>query len=185
MQGLLRNISHRELRLLMLGIGAVLTVLNTFASVVPKLKVYRATTATISTLENTSLDTDELERQLQGRHKAIDEIQYRLNGDLGELPEKQIEAFIVGRLQRASWNNGVELVSVEPATGDRVQIFQEILFNVVLIGEYENLYRWLWETRNELGYVVIKEYRITRNDDADDNPRLLANVSLASYRVAQ
>ena len=104
---------------------------------------------------------------------------------MANLPVKQVEAYIIGRLQRISWNNDVELVSVEPSTGDRVQIFQEILFNVQLVGEYEDLYAWLWEARSDLGYVVVKEYGLTRHNSDDREPLLAADLSLASYRAVE
>lgn len=104
---------------------------------------------------------------------------------MANLPVRQVEAYIIGRLQRVSWNNDVELVSVEPATGERVQIFQEMLFNVRLVGQYDDLYRWLWETRTDLGYVVVKEYGLTRQDNDDEEPLLVADLSLASYRAVE
>jgi len=66
-----------------------------------------------------------------------------------------------------------------------VQIFQEMLFNVELKGQYDDLYRWLWEARDDLGYVVVKEYGLKRYDDEDEFPQLLANLSLASYRAIE
>ena len=104
---------------------------------------------------------------------------------MANLPVRQVEAYIIGRLQRVSWNNNVELVSVEPAIGDRVQMFQEMLFNVQLVGQYGDLYRWLWETRDDLGYVVVKEYALRRQDNVDDEPQLIADLSLASYRAIE
>ena len=69
--------------------------------------------------------------------------------------------------------------------GQQVQVFQELLFNVELVGNYHDLYQWLWDVRNELGYVVVKEYSLTRHDDIDDEPSLSARLSLASYRTIQ
>lgn len=185
MDAILKNMGLRELRLLMLGAGAILTSLCIVAAMIPAVKSYRQASSEVQLLERAALDSAALDQQLDERRKTIDELRRRLHGDMGDLPSQQVESYIIGRLQRVSWNNGVELVSVEPQNGDRVHIFQEMLFNVVLIGEYSNLYRWLWETRNELGFVVIKEYSLKRNDDRDEEPRLLARVSLASYRVAQ
>ena len=90
---------------------------------------------------------------------------------------------MIGRLQEISWRNQVELVSVAPQDGQQVRIFRETLFNIELIGEYRNVYRWLWDAKNELGFVVVKEYSMSRRDTIDDHPRLLAEVSLASYRA--
>lgn len=185
MDAVLKNLGLRELRFLMLGAGAILTSLCVVATIIPAAKSYRQASSEVSVLETAALNSGQLEQQLNAKRAEIDELRRQLHGDMGALPPEQVEAYIIGRLQRVSWNNGVELVSVEPLDGERVQIFQEMLFNVVLIGEYKSLYRWLWEARDELGFVVIKEYTLKRNDNADEEPRLLANVSLASYRVIQ
>ena len=185
MQELLQKISLRELRCLLLGLGAVITVATVVGIVMPGAKVLRAANREVSVLEEAAQDGAELDRHLQEQHAKIEELKYRLHGDMANLPVRQVEAYIIGRLQRISWNNNVELVSVEPATGDRVQIVQEMLFNVQLVGQYEDLYRRLLEARDDLGYVVIKEYGLTRRDNVDDQPLLLADLSLASYRASE
>ena len=185
MQELLEKISLRELRLVLLGIGAILTAAMIAGTLLPKVKAARVASGEVSVLEEAAQDGAELERHLDEQRARIEELQYRLHGDMANLPVQQIEAYIIGQLQRVSWNNNVELVSVEPATGERVQIFQEMLFNVELAGQYDDLYRWLWEARNDLGYVVVKEYSLSRQDGDDNEPLLLADLSLASYRAVK
>lgn len=185
MQELLQKISLRELRLALLGIGAILTAAIAAGSLLPKVKAANAAHRQVTVLEEAAQDGAELEQHLQEQHVRIQELQYLLHGDMANLPVRQIEAYIIGRLQRVSWNNDVELVSVEPSTGERVQIFQEMLFNVQLVGHYDDLYHWLWEARNDLGYVVVKEYGLTRKDNDDEEPLLVADLSLASYRAVE
>lgn len=185
MQELLKKLSLRELRLALLGIGAILISAIAAGVLLPKIKVARAATHEVSALEEAAQDGSELDRHLQEQNAKIDELQYRLHGDMASLPVKEIEAYMIGRLQKISWNNEVDLVSVVPATGERVKIFQEILFKVRLVGEYEDLYRWLLEARSDLGYVVVKEYGLTRQDNNDAQPRLVADLSLASYRAVE
>ncbi len=185
MRELLQKVSLRELRLALLGIGAILTAATVAGALLPEVKAARAASNEVSVLEEAAQDGAELERHLEEQHARIAELQYQLHGDMANLPVQQIEAYIIGQLQRVSWNNNVELVSVEPSIGERVQIFQEMLFNVELVGEYDDLYRWLWEARNDLGYVVVKEYSLSRRDDDDDEPRLVADLSLASYRAVE
>ncbi|MGB5579146.1 MAG: hypothetical protein WBM68_01155, partial [Woeseia sp.] len=62
------------------------------------------------------------------------------------------------------------------------EVFQEMLFKVQLIGQYQDLYSWLWEARNDLGFIVVKELGLSRFDDNDATPMLKADLSLASYR---
>lgn len=185
MQDIFAKIGLRQFRLLLLGLGAVITVATIVSIVVPKAKALRIANSEIGILERAAQDSDELDRYVQEQHASIEELKFRLYGDMANLPARQVEAYIIGRLQRVSWNNNVELVSVRPATGDRVQIFQEMLFNVQLKGQYGDLYRWLWETRDDLGYVVVKEYGLKRHDNIDKHPQLVANLSLASYRATE
>ena len=185
MQELLRKIDLRQLRLALLGIGAILTAAMLTGVLLPKVKAAHTANREVSVLEEASQDGDELDRHLQEQHARIEDLKFRLHGDMANLPVRQVEAYIIGRLQRVSWNNDVELVSVEPSTGERVQIFQEMLFNVRLVGQYSDLYRWLWEARNDLGYLVVKEYGLTRHDNDDNEPLLVADLSLASYRAIQ
>ena len=185
MRELLQNIGIRELRLILVGLGAVITVALVVSVVTPRIKVLRTTTNTVETLRAASGDGLELDRHLQEEHDEIEELKFRLYGDMANLPVKQVEAYIIGRLQEISWGTGVDLLSVEPAAGNQVQIFQEILFNVEAVGHYEDLYQWLWEVRTELGYVVVNEYSLKRNDDNDEDPVLVADLSLASYRAVE
>ena len=185
MQELLNKISERELKLLMLGVGATIMALLVTTLVVPNVKSMQTVRKEIQLLEATSRDGRKLEQQLEQQHASIAELRYQLDGDMANLPVRQVEAYIIGRLQRVSWDNDIELLSVEPATGERIKIFQELLFNVQLAGRYEDLYRWLLEMREDLGYVVVKEYRLTRAGADDEDPRLMASLSLASYRAVE
>lgn len=185
MQEYLKNIGLRKLRLALLGIGAILSVTVAVVILLPQVRSAQTVSREVEVLQEAAKDGGELERHLQERYANIDDLRFRLYGDMANLPARQVEAYIIGRLQRISWNNDVELVSVEPGTGERVQIFQEMLFDVQLAGQYEDLYRWLWEARNDLGYVVVKEYGLKRQDNDDQEPLLIANLSLASYRAVQ
>jgi len=185
MNALLKNIGIRELRLLLLGGGLVISVIVASAMLVPKFKQYSAATAEVSVLEEAKANSPNLEQHLQERHARIEELKFQLNGDITNLPFKQVESYVLGRLQKISWRNNVDLVSVEPASGQQIQIFRELLFNIEIVGEYDDIYRWLWDAKNELGFTVVKEYAMSRRDNIDDQPRLLAEVSLASYRAEE
>ena len=185
MQDFIAKISVREFRLLLIGAGFIVTAAIAAYLIIPKAKAYAATSREVAVLEQASLDGEELTAHLDAQREQIAELDYRLHGDMANMPIRQIESYIIGRLQRISWGNDVELVSVEPSTGERVEIFQEMIFDVQLSGEYADLYKWLWDARNELGFVVVKEYGLRRRDDSDEAPQLFADLSLASYRAIQ
>lgn len=182
MQAMLEKMSLHELRLALLGIGAVIAVAIFSTLVLPKFKVLQGTNGALEVLREAALDSRELEEHIARQHELIETLRYNLHGDMANLPPRQVEAYIIGRLQKISWNNDVELVSVQPMLGERIEVFQEMLFRVQLIGQYQDLFRWLWEARNDLGFIVVKELNLARNDDVDAEPQLKANLSLASYR---
>ena len=183
MFALFENLAVRQLRMLLLGAGMVITALAVTAALLPAAKGYRSASGTAAVLESARASSADLEQQLAERRANIDDLKFRLHGDMANLPLKRVESYVIGRLQEISWRNDVDLVSVEPASGQEVQIFTEMLFNIELVGEYENVYRWLWDIKNELGFIVIKEYAMRRRDNIDDNPRLVTRISLASYRA--
>ena len=185
MRAHLDKLSLRELRMLLAGIGCIVTAAVAAMLVIPQAKLLRTANAELIVVQRSVEDTDALETELTREYEAIAGLNKQLGGDMANFPIRQVEAYIIGRLQRVSWNNDIELVAVEPAMGDRIQIFQEMLFNVRLVGEYEDLYRWLIDAREELGFVVIKEYALRRQDNVDDAPRLFAQLSLASYRPVE
>ena len=185
MQELLARFNPRELRVLLAGAGLIALAALATSALLPQVRALAAARGEVDVLLAASVDADQLEQDLLEQDRRVEEIRFRLYGDMADLPVKQVEAYIIGRLQEISWGTGVELLSVKPAAGEQVQIFEEMLFNVELLGEYNDLYRWLWDVRNELGYVVIKEYKLTRRDNSDVAPILLASLSLASYRAVQ
>lgn len=181
----LGNLGVREFRLLLLGLGLAVTLLAVVFAMLPGAKTYRQTAQTVAVLEDAKNGTPDLEQQLKVRRATIDELRFRLHGDMANLPLKQVESYVIGKLQKISWRNDVGLNSVEPESGQEVQAFREVLFNIELVGEYENIYQWLWDAKNELGFVVVKEYSMRRYDNNDNNPKLVTEISLASYRAQQ
>lgn len=185
MLAMLQKLDAREFRLLLVAVGLGVTLIAATTTFLPGYKEYRSATKAVAVLEEAKENSADLEQHLKDRYADIDDLKFRLHGDMANLPFKQVESYVIGRLQKISWRNEVELVSVKPAVGQQVQIFREVLFNIELIGEYGNIYRWLWDAKNELGFVVVKEYGMSRRDNIDDNPRLRAEVSLASYRAEE
>ena len=185
MQSLLEKLDPREFRLLLLGAGLIISAAAVSAVLLPTAKQYVAKTKEVAVLEEAKANQPNLDQHLQERNARIQDLKFQLYGDIANMPYKQIESYVIGRLQKISWHNSVELISVKPASGQQVQVFREMLFNIELIGEYQNIYRWLWDAKNELGFVVVKEYSMSRRDTIDDRPRLLAEVSLSSYRAEE
>ena len=161
---------------------AAMALLFTYL-VLPKVKTYRGVSQTEITLSKLVENGDLLENQLAQLSGDIDLLERRLHGDMASLPEKEIEAYVVGKLQRMSWQNNVQLVGIEPSDGATIESFHEILFRVSLAGDYFDMYQWLRDVSSELGFVLIKQYEMKPMDNLSQNPRLSVTLTMATYRA--
>ena len=179
----LERLDERQQRLLIVG-AFVLLVAVCFAYVIlPALKSYRQALTSMRVIESVVVNEQSMETELERLAAEVAALDRELHGDTANLAENQLEAFVVGRLQSISWRNGVELLSVEPRIGDTIQMFRESLFEIRLSGDYFALFAWLNNVRDELGFVVIKEYEMRPTEDVARDPTLEARLVVASYRV--
>ena len=114
---------------------------------------------------------------MQVINAQVAKLSRELHGDMASLPERQMESFVIGRLQKVSWTTDVELISVEPGRGSQVQNFRESLFEVKLNAHYHDFFAWLQIVNDELGYVVVKKFDIRPNERN--------SLTLVSYRMEQ
>ncbi len=183
MNAVLARFGRREFLLILSMAVLSVTALTFTFLVLPSLKTYLQISKTESTLSNVAIGGGELNSQLDQYRRDIELLESRLHGDMASLPEKEIEAHIVGKLQQISWQNNIQLVGVEPSAGDTVESFHEILFRVTLAGDYPDLYQWLREVGDELGFVLIKQYEMHTLDDAARNPLLSVKLTMSTYRA--
>ena len=180
---LLARYGKRELALILTLVGALLIAPVSTYVVWPEFKKFRAVSASRDTLVSTAANEGELNAELDGLRVDVQTLERRLHGDMANLPPKEVEAYIIGRLQAISWRNRVELVGVEPGNGDVIETFREMLFTVRLAGDYFDLYNWLRDLGEELGFVVIKRYQVSPIDRSEAAPRLAAELTIATYRT--
>ena len=168
---------------LVLG-GGLLLISAAFASavVLPQYKRLRSAQAVYATAEPLADNTTALAAQLADRDDRIVALSTTLHGDRARLPAREMEAFVIDRLQTNAWGHNVALHSVIPRAGDTVENFQELIFELTLTGHYHDLYRWLRQLHADLGFVVIKELRLSPVARELVDPVLEAQVTLASYR---
>jgi type II secretory pathway component PulM len=179
----LDKLDSRQQRLLVAGSGALLIVALFSYVLLPQIRAYRKEVAIVRVLEQAGSSAGEVTAELERLTTEVAALEKRLYGDMGNLPDNQLESFVVGRLQAISWLNNVELLGVEPRAGETLQSFEESLFQVELSGNYADLFNWLEALKKELGFIVIKEYEMRPVENVASNPELAARLTVASYRV--
>lgn len=180
----LAHLDARQRRLISLGvIGIVIAAICVYI-VLPQAKTFRSKSASREALISLATGGSELAHEIELRMNTIAELSKLLHGDSANLPLRQMESFVIGRLQKISWDHNIELLSVRPGEGQQVAEFREINFRVELEGGYANLHRWLRAIQQELGFVVIKEFALRRVNQESIDPPLRATLTIASYRMS-
>ena len=169
---------------LLLGLTILVAVVLLFTFLQwPQIKGYRTALESRQQLALNIRDNDQLVNQLNSEQTAVEALKRRLHGDMAGLPMEQMESYVIGRLQKLSWEAGVELISVRPKEGRQVEIFREILFDVEVNGRYFDFFKWLRSVGSELGFVVVKRFEIHPLSTLGQDPELHVSLSMAAYRV--
>jgi len=179
----LDRLDDRSLLLLMAGVAGLLLAAGVVYLLVPEYKALNTAVETRANMRETVSKGKAVFGELEHLAEQVTELRQRVHGDMANRPLKQMESYIIGRLQKISWEHNVELRGVAPGPGRSVQMFKEIVFDVELVGAYFDLVAWLRELSRQLGFVVVKEYRMRPLNVADLEPELALNLKMVSYRL--
>ena len=179
----LQSLEPQQFRLISFGgLGLLLAAVLVYV-VLPEWRAYQSVGASLQLLQTNVNSGAPLDRQLESLRSEVQRLERTLNGDASNLPAKQMEAFVIGRLQTISWRNDVTLASVTPREGTPLNQFRELIFDVELEGAYFDCFDWLNDIGKELGFVVVKRFEIkSSNRTGDEQPPLKVKLTMAAYR---
>ena len=182
-ESMLDRLTGPQKRLALIGGGGAVLAGALLFVLQPQYAAFRQAVESRTVLREATTREGDIGAKLTELEGEVTALRRQLHGDMGNLPAKQLEAFVVGRLQTISWRTEMELVGIEPLAGEEAEAYRETLFRIDLVGRYFDLVAWLENLNAELGFVVIKSFELSRIDDADDDPRLRSSITIASYRV--
>ncbi len=185
MQAYLERMDPRSVPVILGALLLLITAALATYVLAPPFKSHRAAVDSLRQVRNAAQSKGALGEGLAAMKQEVEALRRRLRGDTANLPPKQVEAYIIGKLQGLSWRHSLELSSVQPEQGQPFHIFQETLFRVEVLGDYFDLFDWLQELGQELGFVVIKEFELQPVGGDTQRPLLKMRLTLASYRTAQ
>lgn len=163
-------------------VGTLLMAISLFYFVIPVFKEYMGYSDSYQVLNAAISDGEQLEIKLNEIEREVTENRKILQGDASNLPFKQFESHVIGQLQTLAWKNELVLAGVRPGLGENIDQFQEVTFNVSLLGEYFNIYRMLSSFEEKLGFVVIKKLKISPAGMREKKNFLNIEMTVASYR---
>lgn len=182
----LDRLAPRQLRLV-LGGGVLLLVTALFFQLLwPQVKALRALRSSQAILLASGGNPAELARQVTALKAEVASLRHHLQGDLGDLPPRQVEAHVIGLLQQLCWRHRLELASVIPQAGEQVHVFRETVFDLEVHGDYADFTAWLAEAREKLGFLVVKHYAIAPLEATATAPgmppRLAVKLRVGAWR---
>ncbi len=173
----------RSTFLMILGLLLLLVVAaSTVYGVLPQYKEWKKVDASLQLLIGATSLPVNLSTQIEQIDEELKALKKKLSGDSASLPEKQFESHIIGQLQEAAWQHGVQLEGITPTQGELVERFRETLFDVTLSGGYEEIYFLLGTLKEKLGFVVVKRFTLDPGSDTESK-HLEVHMVLASYRM--
>ena len=185
MDTLLKSFAPRTLIMMMGGICMLIAAALISYVLWPEFTEYRKSSYTLKSLEETVANVERLDEEIESLEKEITMLDQNLHGGMMDLPDSQMEAYIIGRLQEISWKNNIKLLGVRPAQVTTITSLEEIPFNVEVSGDYFDLYAWLQDLGTELVFVAIRHFIISPQNSAKAIPDLKASLTLVSYREAE
>ena len=176
------QISQKAFVFLLAGVLMLMVATTSVYGLWPQIKDIKSGLVTRDELRELVANKEQLDVQHTMLEQEVETMKRKLKGDLANLPEKKMEAYIIGELQNISWNHEINLIGVKPVKGNEIQMFQEILFKVQMSGEYFDLYEWLLDLRDQLGFIVIKSLELNPINQNDTDTSLLMKLTIASYK---
>lgn len=182
MPAVLSRLAPREVRLIAgCSLFLVLSALTAFVGK-PLYGTFVATGTELDGLR--ALEHAPTEAGLEPLEQEVDRLMTVLQGDLKDLPDRQLESHMVTAFQSASWQHDVNLVTIEPVEVPVELPYKELTFRLELEGSYAGLDSWVQTVSTQLGYVVFNEY-VLKVKTPGREPVLSARVELSAYRMRE
>lgn len=181
-QDLLSRIDNRSLMLLIIGSCVLIFTALTTYTVVPEVKRYFLARETLQLLNAAPPENRQLHTQVSQQRKEVTALEKQIRGDMAHQPSKQLESYIIESLQIISSQNHMQLSSLAPRKGQKIDIFREMIFDVELTGNYMNFYHWLSELNGKLGFIVISKFNIRPAAPGKQDSFLNIKLTITAYR---
>jgi len=143
---------------------------------------YRELTRARDQLEQLVANGETIADKIHQYREEIAVLDRKLRGEQPLLSSEEITAHVIGQLDRISTSHKITLSSVTPGDINKVLMFEEVPFDIEVMGKYADLYSWLNDVTMQLGPMVIPQFKIRYNPGA---PLLNMNVKLASYKLQE
>jgi hypothetical protein len=185
MREALKNLSPRTFQLSGWSVILLALVAGVMYGFLPRWRDYQKSAALQSVLSEYAAGDTDLAQQIAKHSLENEALKQRLLGDIGRLPPKQLQAYVIGKLQALSWQTGMEMVAIKPAAEGKVENFRALEFEVELTGDFFDWFAWMKKMRDDLGFITVQGYDIRTLNLTEANPNLGITLKITAYRAAE
>ncbi len=177
-----QQVKPQMLALLLVSVLCLMIIAGYLYVLKRPIQDFRQARQTLGLLETELKSGISVDGQIKVFQDHITQLNQQLHGDDQELPLNQMIASVIGQMDKIAATHNVKLVSVEPGNIEKIFIFNELPFHVVVTGSYISLFDWLNQVEHNLGPIVIKEFDLTPEPDSTVRRFTL---TLVSYQFAE
>lgn len=183
LEALRDQVRPESLVLLAGALGGLAVVALFLYGVKPPLAEYRALRVERSTAElGAASDADSASAAIAAAQTELGRLREELYGGAARVPLRQIQAFVIDSLDQIAERHAVELIGITPGEVSAVLMFEELPYEVHVVGGYFDLFAWLREVETRLAPMVVKEFSMQREARSD---RVELELALVAYRAEE
>ena len=177
LEELTKNLNPRMMFLLLFA-GAVLISSTGYSIWFKKpIKEYGQLQIRYETMQNRPSDLASVEKATQKLRKEIDD----LNAQLTEIGREVLKGTkplsVISDLGAYAKQHNVQMVGIKPAPLIKGKLYTEVPFNVELLGDYAQLFKWVYSLEHSKSPLFIKEFSML-SGSGTENRKMQLTVGL-------
>ncbi len=179
----LTRLETRTINFISAGIILLVVAIIITYVMVPKVKEYQSVAKAKAVLADTAVRQPDLDNEINLQKQSVEQLKKSIHGEMMNIPDHYIESFVIGMLQKISWENKVDIGGIQPIPWRTMNSYRELVFNVEFSGDYFDLYNLINDMAEEMGFIVINKMEMYSQQVG--SKELVMKMTIASYRTQE
>ena len=155
---LTKSLSPRLLFLLLFAMAALISSTGYSIWFKKPIKEYKQLQTRYETMNNQPTDLASVEKATETLRDEIDDLNDQLT-EIGREVLKGTKALsVISDLGAYAKQHNVQMVGIKPARVIKGELYTEVPFNVDLLGDYGQLFKWVYSLEHSKSPLFIKEF---------------------------
>ncbi len=170
---LTKTLSPRLISLLLLAVATLIISTGYSGWFKNPVKEYKQLLTQVENLQRQPLDQQSAEREAQKIRQEITDLNQRLTETGREVLKGTKAIDVISDLGAYAKQHNVQLTDVSPGNKTTGERYTEIPFQVILSGEYQQLFKWVYSLEHSKIPLFIKEFSLQPGATVESRQLLL------------